>query len=266
MLANLTHYSLIERHQQKQDMNRILIAREELQEDGICILAGRRAAHIADVLHPVEGQKVKIGIIGGPCGTGIIQHIGPEHVTLNCELEETNDVPERIDLLLAMPRPKVMKRLWAPIASFGPGRILITSAGKVEKNYFATHWLAPEFYRPLLVEGLEQSGRTAMPSVSIHKQLKPLLEDELAGWPVKLFAHPASPQRMIETNIPPHGRILLAIGPEGGWTEYERELFQSLGFLPVSLGTAALRSDVACISALAVLSEVMARQRNILNT
>ncbi len=240
-------------------MNRILIEKQELRDDGTCELTGRRAAHIVNILHPVAGQILKIGIINGPRGEGLVQQIGQEHVILKCRLEPGHSGAERVDLLLALPRPKVMKRLWAPLASFGLGRIMITNAENVEKNYFATHWLSPDFFRTLIIEGLEQSGRTAMPDVSIHKKLKPLIEDDLGSWPVKLMAHPAAGHRLLQTRIPSAGRILLAIGPEGGWTEYERALFCDRGFVPVSLGTAVLKSDVACISALAVLLEMIAQ-------
>ena len=84
-----------------------------------------------------------------------------------------------VDLLLALPRPKVMRRLWAQIAAMGVGQIILTNAERVERNYFDTHVLTPECYRPLLVEGLQQARDTRLPRVSIHRQFKVLVEDEL---------------------------------------------------------------------------------------
>ena len=84
-----------------------------------------------------------------------------------------------VDLLLAVPRPKVMRRLWAQIAALGVGQIILTNAEKVERNYFDTHILAPETYRPLLIEGLQQARDTRLPAVSIHRQFKILIEDQL---------------------------------------------------------------------------------------
>ena len=105
------------------------------------------------------------------------------------------DTPPRpaIDLLLAAPRPKVMRRLWAQIAALGVGQIILTNAEKVERNYFDTHMLAPDTYRPLLIEGLQQARDTRLPSVSIHRRFRVLIEDELdrllgrrfESWPIR---------------------------------------------------------------------------------
>jgi len=88
-----------------------------------------------------------------------------------------------------------MRRLWAQIASLGAGRIILTNAERVERHYFDTHVLTPECYRPLLIEGLQQARDTRRPDVSIHKQFKVLIEDELdALFPsgLRLVAHPAA--------------------------------------------------------------------------
>src|SRR5205823_10500285 len=94
----------------------------------------------------------------------------------HCAFDAT--VPPRppIDLLLALPRPKVMRRLWAQLAALGVGQIMLTNAERVERNYFDTHVLKPECYRPLLVEGLQQARDTRLPNVSIHRQFKVLVE------------------------------------------------------------------------------------------
>jgi len=50
----------------------------------------------------------------------------------------------------------------------------------------------------------------------------------------------------------PDGEIVLAIGPEGGWTEEESELFQKAGWISASLGTTILRAETAAIAATAI--------------
>ena len=59
-------------------------------------------------------------------------------------------------------------RIWAQVAAIGVGQIILTNAERVERNYFDTHWLAPESYRPLLIEGLQQARDTRLPAVSIQ--------------------------------------------------------------------------------------------------
>ena len=72
-----------------------------------------------------------------------------------------------------------MQRLWAQLAALGVGRIILTNAARVERDYFDTHVLTAACYRPLLVEGLQQARDTRVPLVSIHRQFKILVEDHL---------------------------------------------------------------------------------------
>jgi len=222
----------------------------------MCVLSDVRAAHISGVLHAGPGQRVRIGVMDGPRGEGTVITAGPP-VELKCEFESAVPPASAVGLLLAMPRPKVMKRLWAPLASLGVGRIMITNAEKVERNYFDTHWLGVKSYRPLLVEGLQQAGGTRLPAVSVHMRLKPLVEDETGGWAIKLVADPAASNRLAQVHVPQAAAVLIAVGPEGGWTQYELDLFAANGFCGVSMTAPTLRSDVACIALLSILNERM---------
>ena len=235
-------------------MNCILLTEQETAEGADVRLNGRRALHMINVLHVTVGQQVRIGILNGHRGTGTVRRIVSDTVTLTCTLDADMPPLPRVDLLLALPRPKVMKRLWAPLASLGLGHIVVTNAAAVERPYFDTHWLEHERFEPLLIEGLEQSGDTRLPRVSIKRRLKPFLEDEIddtfpdgARW----LAHPAA-ETMRPPSAPPGERILVAIGPENGWTDYEVTLLRTHRFLPVSMGWRALRSDVAAIAMIAL--------------
>jgi RsmE family RNA methyltransferase len=154
-----------------------------------------------------------------------------------------------------------MRRLWAQIAALGVGRILLTHASKVERHYFDTHWLEPHSYRPLLIEGLQQAKDTRMPRVSIHRRLKVLVEDELdalAGGSVRILADPSASRAagaIVRTHA--HRRLLLAVGPEGGWNEFERDLFAAHGFERIGLGPRTLRTDTACVALLAVVHNAL---------
>jgi len=159
-------------------MNLILIHPEEVDVAGRARLTDLRAEHIRNVLRAESGKTLRIGLLNGPFGTGTVEKISDESVTLTCEFEA--EVPPRptIDLLLAMPRPKVLKRLWAQFAALGVGRIFITNAEKVERYYFDTHILEPDFYNARFIEGLQQARDTRLPEVTIVKNLKPFLETE----------------------------------------------------------------------------------------
>ena len=240
-------------------MNRILFKADEIDADGMAHLDGVRATHVVEVLHGVPGQRLKIGVVDGPTGDGVITLVAGGRVQVKCELDLSPPPAPMVDLILALPRPKVMKRLWAPLASMGLGRIVIVNAEKVERNYFDTQWLESAHYERLLLEGLMQSGDTRLPQVSIRRRFKVFVEDQLDGMfpdsfrcvcdPAGAPAVPALRDRTCE-------RVLLAVGPEGGWTDFEVELLKTRGFTGISMGRRILRSDTACIAALAVAQAV----------
>jgi RsmE family RNA methyltransferase len=149
-----------------------------------------------------------------------------------------------------------MRRLWAQIAALGVGRIILTNAGKVERNYFDTHILEPATYRPLLIEGLQQAKDTRLPVVSIHRQFKPLVEDQLDalfGTGLRVAADPSATKPLGDAvRESREERILLAIGPEGGWNAFELGLLSAHGFQPIGMGPRTLRTDTACVALLAL--------------
>lgn len=235
-------------------MNRILVEAGEVQPDGRVVLGGRRAAHVARVLRPAMGQRLRLGILDGDRGAGVVERVSDTEVVLVWERQDGPPPEARVDLLLALPRPKVLKRLWATLGSLGVGRIILTNASEVQREYFDTHWLEPEHYRPLLIEGLEQSGDTRVPMVQVERRFKPFVEDDLdaqfAG-STRLMAHPV-PDATGDGWLagPPGGAasVLVAVGPEGGWVAFERDLLTARGFRSVSLGWRTLRCDTACVA------------------
>jgi RsmE family RNA methyltransferase len=107
-----------------------------------------------------------------------------------------------------------------------------------------------------------------LPEVRIIKELKPFLEDELAAiFPnpgARLLADPSGEQNIFQclenTNMAFSSRILLSVGPEGGWTPYELELFTAHGFQVFNAGPRILRTDTACIALLSMVSEIQRRE------
>jgi len=204
----------------------------------------------------VPGQAIRIGLIDGPFGVGTVESAGDGRVTLRCAFEADIPPRPRIDVLLALPRPKVMRRLWAQLAALGVGHIILTNAERVERQYFDTHVLTEACYGPLLVEGLQQARDTRLPVVSIHRQLKVLVEDQLDtlfGEGVRLVSNPQATMS-IHAAVAARAdrRVLVAIGPEGGWNAFELALFEAHGFHTVGLGPRILRVDTACTAILAI--------------
>jgi 16S rRNA (uracil1498-N3)-methyltransferase len=237
-------------------VNLILLEDGDRSDSSCVTLTDARAAHLLNVLRVTPGQAVRVGRLDGPLGMGTVDHAGDGRVTLRCVFEAETPPPPRVDVLLALPRPKVMRRLWAQLAALGVGRIILTNAERVERHYFDTHVLTDACYRPLLIEGLQQARDTRLPRVSIHRQFKILVEDHLDDqFPsgTRIVADPGSLTRMTSALADTGGgRVLMAIGPEGGWNDFELRLLESHGFTRVGLGSRTLRVDTACTALLAL--------------
>jgi RsmE family RNA methyltransferase len=243
-------------------MNLLLVERDELVGDGRDVeLRDERARHLFDVLHVVPDQDVRIGVIDGPQGTASVTAIDGHVVRLRCTFNDDPPVVPPVDLILALPRPKVMRRLWAQLAAVGVGRIILTNAERVERDYFGTHLLTPATFRPLLIEGLQQARDTRVPGVSIHRRFRVLIEDELDALTddaLRLVAHPAeSTSARDAICAAPARRVLLAIGPEGGWNRFELDLLAAHGFTAIGMGTRTLRTDTACVAMLSLVHDAM---------
>ena len=233
-------------------MNLLLLEPEDLARDGTARLRGRRLRHALEVLRAADGDVLRVGLLGGATGTAEVLRAGEDELVLRPSLTDPPPPRPDIDLLLAVPRPKALRKVLPAAASLGVDRIVLVNAARVEKSYFASRVLDAASIRELLVLGLEQARDTRLPEVLIRERFRPFVEDELDGlWPrtLRLVAHPAAraaPARDAR-------RVALAIGPEGGWVPFEIDLLASRGFEPVTLGPRTLRVEVAVAYALGAL-------------
>ena len=232
-------------------MNRILFEKSEIA-DGIATCDDARAAHILSVLHGEVGQILKTGEVDGPIGTGEIVAIEGSTVKVRVSHGEESLRPW-CDLVLAPPRPRVMKRLLPQLASLGVGTVVLVGAKKVEKDFWGATLLKEENYRPLFIDGLMQAGTSILPRLETRRNFRRFVNEELdALFPTanRVVAHPSP-----EGNPAPRAgeRLLLAVGPEGGWTDDEVAFLESHGFARYSLGARILRTDTALVALLARL-------------
>ena len=239
-------------------MNRILFESDEIV-GGVATFGGARAAHVRDVLHGEVGQVLKTGALGGRIGQGEIVEIAGDAVRVRVR-HDVEPLAPWVDLVLAPPRPRVLKRLLAPLATMGVGRVVLVGAQKVEKDFWGATLLKEENWRPLFVDGLMQGCvATQVPTLETRRNFRKFVADELDGlFPTarRLVAHPGEEGRTRRGAGTRAGdRLLLAIGPEGGWTDEEVALLEAHGFARCSLGPRILRTDTAAIALLARLSE-----------
>ncbi|OKY75466.1 MAG: 16S rRNA (uracil(1498)-N(3))-methyltransferase [Desulfobulbaceae bacterium DB1] len=230
-------------------MNIILLDQSEIRNNR-AVLRDRRSEHIRKVLGSMVGDTLRTGIINGPTGTSTIVAVNNETVEL--ATDHSGPQPERplTDLILALPRPIMLKRVLSQAATLGVGRILLINANRVEKSFFSASLLQGENILQHLLFGLEQAGDTLVPEISVHNRFRPFVEDLLptltSDCPVKLIAHPGPfPFLPQVVELPLRRKTVLAIGPEGGWIDFEVEKLQQAGFKPFSLGPRILRVDSA---------------------
>ncbi|MBU2537830.1 MAG: 16S rRNA (uracil(1498)-N(3))-methyltransferase [Proteobacteria bacterium] len=238
-------------------MNLILLHPQELIDNQVT-LTGRRAEHIRKILRSTVGDSVRVGVVGGMLGTGCIREIDGHSIILQVNLSIQPHAFPPTDLILAVPRPIMLKRVLAQAASMGVDRIFLINANRVEKSFFNSTLIRnSDFSEPLLL-GLEQAIDTKLPEVTVHNRFRPfvedLLPDLLTDCPIRLLAHPGGKQSIAQGA---HGisgqRAILAIGPEGGWVDFELQRFNEQGFVPFSLGSRILRVDTAVPALLAQL-------------
>lgn len=240
-------------------MNIILLNPEEISVSKTVRLEGRRFEHIQNVLKSEVGDLLRVGIVGDKRYQAKLIEKTDTFCVVELGVELPGFKEPKLDLILALPRPKCMKRLWAQLSAVGFKRIFIVNAEKVEKVYWGNTTLAEEIYKPLLLEGLEQCGDTILPEVRFVKRLKPFLEDEapnLFNDQLKIIAHPydggieaVHQEELTDDSV----RRVVAVGPEGGWNDFELGLFANSGFKSFSLGERILRTDTAVISLAALL-------------
>lgn len=252
-------------------MNRILFEKHEIT-DSRAVFSDARAEHVLNVLHGSVGQVLKTGEVDGLAGISVIEEIRglcerepgsaqrgngllAGEIAVRCS--HTEKTPATwMDLILAPPRPRVLKRLLPQLAAMGVGRIVLVGAEKVEKAFWGAQLVKEEVYRPLLVDGLMQCGTTTLPVIRIEKNFRRYaesrMEEEFAGC-MKIVAHPPKDGAPLHVLPSDTERPVVAIGPEGGWTGEEVELLESKGFLRYSLGSRILRTDTATISVIAQL-------------
>ena len=233
-------------------MNLLLLGPEELRPDGTARLSGRRLVHAREVLRLTHGDTLRVGVLGGATGLGQVLQLDERELVILTSLTEAPPARPGIDLLLALPRPKALRRILPSAASLGVDRIVLVNAARVEKGYFDSPVLDPQAMGELLMLGLEQARDTHLPDVLVRKRFRPFVEDELdALWPrtARFVAHPAA-----ETAASRGAeRVVVAIGPEGGWVPFELDLLRGRGFTPFTLGPRPLRVEVALPYALGML-------------
>ncbi len=234
-------------------MNLLLLEDDDFVATDRVQLSGRRLKHLLEVHRAEAGDSLRVGRLNGSMGTGRLLNLDAERAELSVSLEQAPPSKLPLTLLLALPRPKMLRRVLQTVSAMGVPRLVLLNSYRVEKSFWQTPFLQPAAIREQLILGLEQARDTVLPEVLIEQRFKPFVEDRLpamAAGSLGLVGHPgdypACPRAVEQA-------VTLAIGPEGGWIPYEVEKLQAAGLQPVQLGERILRVETAVSALLARL-------------
>ena len=234
-------------------MNLLLLEAADFVAADRVILRDRRLKHLQEVHRAEAGESLRVGLLGGQMGRGHLLRLDAQEAELEVQLQQAPPAKLPVTLLLALPRPKMLRRVLQTVASMGVPRLVLLNSYRVEKSFWQTPFLEPQAIREQLLLGLEQARDTLLPEVIIEKRFKPFVEDrlpQLVAGTLGLVGHPGEyapcPRALSEP-------VTLAIGPEGGWIPYEIEKLTEAGLQPVQLGDRILRVETAVSALLARL-------------
>lgn len=234
-------------------MNLILLEADDFSRPGRICLRGRRLEHVRSVHRAEVGDRMRVGMLGGRMGQGVVARLDDEALEMDVELDLEPPPKLPLVLVLALPRPKVLRRVLQASAAMGVARVLLIHAARVEKSFWGSPALAPESLGEDLRLGLEQGRDTVLPEVTLHPLFRPVVEDALPALVAGRTALVAHPHAAAECPRGVAGEVVLAIGPEGGFVPFEVELLEAQGFRAVSLGPRILRVEHALPALLARL-------------
>lgn len=226
-------------------MNLILVDRKDFTAPSRVEISGRRFDHIQKVHRAEVGDQFETGMVNGRMGTGTITAITPGRVQMVVTLDQPPPPALELTLVMALPRPKMLKRILQTVASLGVKQIYLINSWRVEKGFWSAPVLEKEQMDQALILGLEQAKDTIMPRVFLRRLFTPFIREEIdtiAGDTLRLTAHPGG--RAV-CPCHPQKSITLAVGPEGGFIQREVDAFDQLGFTSVSLGPRILRVETA---------------------
>ncbi|MEI6055220.1 MAG: 16S rRNA (uracil(1498)-N(3))-methyltransferase [Lentisphaerota bacterium] len=232
-------------------MNLILLTKEDLSPDGLTAeIRGHKLKHITQIHKAKLDQELTVGILNGNVGKGKVLEVREDLIRMNISLTLSPPPPLPLTLIVALPRPKTLKKVIHAAVSMGAKRIIFIESWKVDKSYWKSPVLTSGEIEEQCHLALEQSKDTVMPEISLKRRFKPFVEDELSELIRGTLPFVAHPYNATPCPTGLKEEVTLAIGPEGGFTDYEIESFKKLNFQVITLGERILRVEFAACSLL----------------
>ncbi|MCU1259101.1 MAG: hypothetical protein JWO80_1986 [Bryobacterales bacterium] len=229
----------------------------ECVEDGRAQLTGDEAHHLARVLRAEPGQQFEIAD-GQAAYLAEVTESGKSAVRFRV-LEQLASAPPLPPLTLFAALFKFDRFEWLveKATELGVTRIVPVETARSEAGLLAAAAKRAERWRKIARESAQQSRRVA--PLEISDALK-LTAVEFSGWRCRLEERPGCSGLWDALEAAAPAEIGILLGPEGGWTDSERERLDAAGWHGVTLGTTVLRAETAGMAAAAVVTQWWGRR------
>jgi 16S rRNA (uracil1498-N3)-methyltransferase len=237
-------------------MNLVLLSETEA-ESGVIPEGDARAQHLLKVVGVKVGGSFFVGVANGLRGKATILDT---NAGIRFSVEWETAVQEKLPLVfvVGLPRPQTAKKVLFELTALGASGIHFFKSEKGDPAYATATLWRDEEWRDEVARGAEQAFTTLLPEVSVHASLAAAIE--AAGAVASLPAGYAKVAPDVYEAAGPLGApmfsgksgALIAIGPERGWSERERDVLKKVGFTLAHLGDRVLRVETACVAAGAV--------------
>jgi len=214
----------------------------------------RRAEHILKVLRRQPGDAFDAGLVNGPLGRATLVRLAAEDLHLSFAWGDQPPTPPSLTLIVGLPRPQTARNILRDATTLGATAMCFVATERSEPSYARSKLWTTDEWRQHVLAGAEQAFSTFVPEV----QSGDPLEESLAALtgPIARIAldnYEAS-QRLADVTLPTSQPIVLALGPERGWTARDRESLRKHHFAFAHLGRRVLRTETAVVAALALLA------------
>lgn len=237
-------------------MNICLFSKDEISKP--LPVRDERAQHIIKVLHKKAGDSFTAGIISGQSGTAVIREITDEGINFEFSPEGDGKPLTQLEMIIGFPRPIQLKRLLRDIAALGVARVHLTGTDLGEKSYMQSNLVERGSAYQMLLDGTVQAGSTHVPELCLYKTLDECLKT-LGGEGLLLALDNVNPAARLADSVKKgwSERVVAAIGSERGWTDRERSLLESKGFIRCGMGERIMRTETAAtVAGAIILSEL----------
>ncbi len=226
-------------------MNIILLNKNDFIDSDRVRIKGSRKNHIIDVLKTVKGDSLCCGLINGNMGKGIVEQIDPYSIQLKVNLITPPPAALPLTLILALPRPKMLKRILEAVTTLGVKKIYLINSWRVEKSFWQSPVLNDENLNQVLIKGLEQAKDTILPQIFFKKLFTPFVKQELKTISENSVCITAHPKASVLCPKEINQKTTLVVGPEGGFIDLEIKTLEEQSFKTVNIGDRILRTETA---------------------